>query len=136
MKQLLFIPITLIAICSLFFFSCKKDKNQKDEIQLVSGKWYLETEDGVEVSACEKKSSVEFTNDGRWVFQVYIEYDTDCESINGEGTYTLNGNNITITLGTESSIGTFSISGGILTVQAYNEDLGRTETSTYDKTSG
>ncbi len=130
MKQIILIALTLI-----LGVGCKKDKDTEPELQLISGKWYLETENGVAVSDCEKKSSVEFTNDGRFLFEAYAIYDVDCELINGEGTYTQSGNSVTITLGTEPpATSTYSISGGILTVNSPNPDTGTTDVATYDKT--
>lgn len=127
--------IILMALILILGISCKNDKDTEPnpEFQLISGPWYLESENGTEVSACEKKSSIEFTEDNRWLFS---QYDEDCELISGEGTFSHSGNSVTISFLFSTVTSTYSISGGILTVNTPNPDTGGTDVSTFDKTSG
>ena len=120
--------------------SCKKDKDEDKSSspyeQLVEGTWYLQTTDGVELSVCEKQSSVKFKTDGSVLSKVYMEGDGSCGDPNFtiDGLYTVDGNNIEINLGLGTSTGTFNISNGILTTRLTSS--GVTTVDTYDRNPG
>ena len=119
---------------------CKKDKdeptNSSQYEQLVDGTWYLQSVDGVEVTACEKKNSIKFRTDGSLFGQSYGAGNGSCDDPNFtiDGAYTVEGNQISINLGLVKGEGTYSISNGILSTEITSS--GETTATKYDRNPG
>lgn len=125
----------LITLLFIFCIACNKDDDQNNDLQLVSGKWYFETRDGEEAGGCHKRCNVEFTSDGRLIFEAFVGAEPNCiNTENYTGTYTVSGNDLTIVLGSETINGTFCISNGVLTYIGEALFTHEAYTSTYDKT--
>lgn len=133
MKQTL-----LITALFLFCLSCSSDDDGGgvQDNPLISGKWYYETGNGAEATGCHKQCNIEFTSDGRLLFEAFVGSEPpNCTNTeNYTGTYTVSGNDLTIIFESETIHGKFYVSNDILIYMGEASFAHGTNISTYDKT--
>lgn len=109
--------ILLLSFCFLALFSCS---NNDDEIvdDPILGTWLLFSSGGIEVSECEKMTSVEFKSDKTTFTEIYQEINDECVNSfdtndtweNSDGVYSFN--NIESQIDFTSDGSSFRISSG------------------------
>src|SRR5690606_4745202 len=138
MKQLLVITI-LTVLC----IGCNKDDNggsSQGDSSLTSGKWYYESSNGEEGDECDKMSSIEFKTDGKFIIDPYGYSDPaggECAPMGAlQGTYTVSGNSMSVTVFGETASGTYTVSETTLVTNGTIPFIVESENTTWDKTSG
>ena len=129
----------LITLLFSFCIACSKDDDggATNDSQLVSGKWYFESNNGVEGQECDKICSIEFTSNGQFIIDAYGVGEEDCMHIYlMEGTYTVSGNTINVNVYGVTASGTYNITNGLLITNGINPFDSSSNNTTYDKTPG
>lgn len=134
----------LLLIAVMPFISCSSDDEAVEESMF--GKWQLsssvQTIDGQQVpedlTDCDKKSTVEFSEDGSFTTVAFSEQNGECISVDtSAGTWEDKGNDIyTLTLGSGSIIDrTITLSGSTLSIyyDGNDESGGWEQTSTWTR---
>ncbi|MCL2407194.1 MAG: lipocalin family protein [Defluviitaleaceae bacterium] len=103
MKRLVFISLTVIMLISsaITFTACRNNN--------IVGSWEMRDEDG------NPFERIEFFSDGRFVLQWYDDFREQWR-IDGEGTWSADGNRLSLSGAGMSGLYTFSISGNNLTL--------------------
>jgi len=121
--------------------NCSKEDDGASQMTnqqlLVSGKWYQESKTTGTVSACDKKSYIEFMSNGTMSAATFEDSSGSCTSSGiNSATYTLTNNvNIKITFGTDVIDAVIkSITATKLTIDT--QDNGQPSTQVFDKTEG
>ena len=132
-KQGLF-KMFIVALCSLGIIACDNDSEPSpgDDASVLEAVWVVTSavaencddasENGTFTSVCTPTDclSVEFRADGTFV-STELE---DGVTTTDEGTYTVSGNQLTLTEGGMSEVATFSIDGNTLTLSGSDAETG------------
>ncbi|EDP71935.1 hypothetical protein FBALC1_12577 [Flavobacteriales bacterium ALC-1] len=130
-----------IILFSILTFSCSSDDDSSGGDNdmpttaelLTTGTWYLQSKTPGSFSDCEKNSSFKFNANDTVDVESFDDSSGNCESQGVVNTaYTQNGNNLTITLGSDTIMATInSISETTLNI---TDDIG--DTIMFDKIQG
>ena len=135
----------LLLIAVMPFVSCSSDDDDDDAVveETMIGKWHLSSavmpfegqEMPVPLTDCDKKTTLEFGEDGSFTTEAFSEFSGECTSEGAYGeTWEDKGNDVyTLTYDSQGQVDdyTITVSGSTMTVYyAGNEETGGTEMTT------
>lgn len=120
---------TILSMTAVSLTSCSNDDDNEVGSSDLIGTWYMCEEDEWE----KVETWVTFKNDGTFNVKetTYDKEEKTSETYSYKGTYKVDGNVLTISMGGESASGKFSVKGDKLYMEVEND--GETETEVYTR---
>ncbi|MGC1471608.1 MAG: hypothetical protein WA775_03360 [Psychroserpens sp.] len=137
LKKISFKLITLLTVLT-FLFTCSQDDDVDSNITtleiLTSDKWYFQSKSPGTYTECNRKGFLDFSTDGTVSIRAFDDTSDDCGlEVVFDTTYTLNGLNIDVEIGSDSIIGIIAYDPSVETITIINSEG---DSITFDKIEG